>query len=470
MYGGGMFNNNSSNPVLTNVTFSSNQAAMSGGGMQNNSSNPVLTNVTFSANQATNPTFGSAGGMFNGNSSPIIRNTLFWGNTAPNGSTSEQQISDFGNTPNVDYSVVEGGYASGTNIISTDPNLGALNWYGGFTITVPLLPGSSAIDATSSNCPFYDQRGMGRSWPTCDIGAFEYPDFFPDAPRIDTPTENSYTQLLRPLISGTAGSAQAYATVTVKEVAATICTTTAALDGSWSCTPGADLSEALHTISVTQTDLSTQESIASTLSFTVDATAPSAPRIDMPTENSYINGGMPLISGTAGAAEAYATVTVNEDSATLCSAVADVDGSWICAPGANLSEGLHTISVTQTDLANNTSLASTRNFTVDMTNPSAPRIDTPAAGSYTNLVRPLISGTAGAAEANATVTVNEDSATLCSTVADVDGSWSCSPGKDLSGGLHTISVTQTDLANNTSLASTRSFTIPYLVYLPVARH
>ena len=267
MYGGGMFNNIGSNPVLTNVTFSSNQAVYTGGGMQNSSSNPVLTNVTFSANQATDLWVGGGGGMFNGGSSPVIHNAIFWGNTDTTGSISEKQIYTASGTPSVDYSVVEGGYASGTHIISTDPKLGTLGWYGGFTHTVPLLFGSSAINATSSNCPVYDQRGMNRSTPACDIGAFEYS--FPSAPRIDTPTENSHTNLVRPLISGTAGAAEAYATVTVKEGAITLCSTAAAGNGSWSCTPTFDLGSGIHSLSVTQTDLANNTSLASTRNFTI---------------------------------------------------------------------------------------------------------------------------------------------------------------------------------------------------------
>jgi len=76
----------------------------------------------------------------------------------------------------VSYSIVDGGYAGGTNI-NVDPKLSTLGNYGGFTQTIPLLPGSSAIDATSSNCPAQDQRGKTRSTPNCDIGAFESQGF-----------------------------------------------------------------------------------------------------------------------------------------------------------------------------------------------------------------------------------------------------------------------------------------------------
>jgi hypothetical protein len=75
----------------------------------------------------------------------------------------------------VSDSVVQGGYAGGTNIIATDPKLGALGNYGGFTQTIPIQSGSSAIDkGNDSVCPATDQRGVSRPQGAhCDIGAFE---------------------------------------------------------------------------------------------------------------------------------------------------------------------------------------------------------------------------------------------------------------------------------------------------------
>jgi hypothetical protein len=59
-------------------------------------------------------------------------------------------------------------------MITTDPLLGGLGYYGGFTPTVRLLPGSSAINAGSA-CPATDQRGVPRpQGGGCDIGAYEY--------------------------------------------------------------------------------------------------------------------------------------------------------------------------------------------------------------------------------------------------------------------------------------------------------
>jgi predicted outer membrane repeat protein len=165
-------------PILTNVTFSGNTADL-GGAIGNYQSSPVLSNVTFSNNAASS----YGGGIYNeSNSNPIVQNTILWGNSALNGS----QIYNDASTPIINDSVVQGGYIGGANIIATDPMLGALGNYGGITATVPLFAGSSAIDTgNDANCTATDQRGITRPQGLhCDIGAFEYV-----APATPTPTD-----------------------------------------------------------------------------------------------------------------------------------------------------------------------------------------------------------------------------------------------------------------------------------------
>ena len=168
-FGGGMSNFYSSSTTLANVTFSANTATY-GGGMYNIRSSPTLTNVTFSANSAKT----SGGGMYNKvGSNPQIRNTIFWGNS--------DQIDNYDSrdSPIVTDSVVQNGCPAGsicTNILTADPKLGTLGNYGGFTQTIPILAGSSAIDTgNDAVCPATDQRGVSRlQGAHCDIGAFEF--------------------------------------------------------------------------------------------------------------------------------------------------------------------------------------------------------------------------------------------------------------------------------------------------------
>ena len=60
-----------------------------------------------------------------------------------------------------------------TDDMRLDPKFGALDNYGGPTETLPLLPGSPAINAGSRGGPARDQRGFLRKHVP-DIGAFEY--------------------------------------------------------------------------------------------------------------------------------------------------------------------------------------------------------------------------------------------------------------------------------------------------------
>ncbi len=171
-WGGGMSISYSS-PTLTNITFSGNSASEKGGAMAlEHSVSLTLTNVTFRGNSA----FTSGGGMYNRYSSPTVRNAIFWGNTATDGA---QIYNIWTSTPILSDSIVQGGCPDSSttcaNIITADPRLGPLGYWGGSTLTIPLLPGSSAIDTgNDAACPSTDQRGVPRPQGAhCDIGAFE---------------------------------------------------------------------------------------------------------------------------------------------------------------------------------------------------------------------------------------------------------------------------------------------------------
>ncbi|GAB1486494.1 hypothetical protein MASR2M79_15440 [Aminivibrio sp.] len=116
--GGGMFNIDFE-PVVTNCTFSKNTATANGGGMQNyEDATTIVMNCTFSGNSAA-----LGGNMYNyldikGN--PTVTNSIFWGGV--NGEIIDEAVS---NTV-VSYSVVQGGYGPGSDIITTDPKLGPL--------------------------------------------------------------------------------------------------------------------------------------------------------------------------------------------------------------------------------------------------------------------------------------------------------------------------------------------------------
>lgn len=167
------------NPALTNVTISGTKKVdvfgTPGWGFGinvNTDSDPILNYVTVAGNEGI--------GMYvkDSSSDPQVRNSIFWGNES--NSNGEQITTDWFSHTTVTDSILQGGCSgwdwslSCTRVITSDPKLGPLGNYGGYTQTVPFRGGSSAIDATSNNCIPTDQRGWPRSSPNCDIGAYEY--------------------------------------------------------------------------------------------------------------------------------------------------------------------------------------------------------------------------------------------------------------------------------------------------------
>ena len=173
-FGGGL-SVNSSDPVLTNLTFGANTANSNGGGIYFSARGiPTLMNVTLSGNQAT----GSGGGIYISSGSPAFHNTLI-ANSPTGGDCVNDGGSGLSGSGNnlIEDSTQACGFANNVNgnIIGTDPQLGPLANNGGSTQTFALLSGSAAIDAgTDLGCPAYDQRGIARPYGShCDIGAYE---------------------------------------------------------------------------------------------------------------------------------------------------------------------------------------------------------------------------------------------------------------------------------------------------------
>lgn len=173
---GGAIFNSSSNPTLVNVTISGNSASNSGGAILNTGSSPSLTNVTVTGNSAY-----YTGGMYSYYASTItVKNSIFWGNTSPNFNPQNTIMTHPSGNPTVTFSYcsIQGGCPDGTcDNLFGDPIVGTLGSYGGTTQTVPLLPGSAAINAgDAASCPVADQRGITRTGG-CDLGAFEARSF-----------------------------------------------------------------------------------------------------------------------------------------------------------------------------------------------------------------------------------------------------------------------------------------------------
>src|SRR5262249_55423573 len=118
-------------------------------------STTTLTNCTVSGNSA------SVGGGISAATASVLNatNTIVAGNQASSGADIYGSLAT--NLHNL------------INMPADAAGLGTLGNYGGPTQTIPLLPGSPAINAgTSAGAPLTDQRGLPRFGPV-DIGAFE---------------------------------------------------------------------------------------------------------------------------------------------------------------------------------------------------------------------------------------------------------------------------------------------------------
>lgn len=186
-HGGGIVNSGTS--TVKSSTISGNSATGSGGAISNNGT-VTVTNCTMALNSAS---FG--GGILNSGTLMVMNNTIS-GNSAsfgggidcPTGTTTitNSIIANSGMGGNCigactgSYNLVDDNTCGAGFTNSLSINLGQQGNYGGGTLTIPLLPGSSAIDAgDSATCADVatvngiDQRGFPRPAGHCDIGAFE---------------------------------------------------------------------------------------------------------------------------------------------------------------------------------------------------------------------------------------------------------------------------------------------------------
>src|SRR5262249_36127880 len=143
-------------------------------------------------------------------------------------------------------------------------------------------------------------------------------------------------------------------------------------------------------------------SASATFAVIVDTHAPDAPVIA--SADGLTNDNTPTVSGIA---EPNSTVTLYEDSTVLGTATAGAStGAW-SIESATLADGSHSLSVSATDAAGNTSSASTAAFTIDTHAPASPVITSASPDTGSSSADQTTSATiltlSGTAEANSTV-------------------------------------------------------------------
>jgi len=291
----------------------------------------------------------------------------------------------------------------------------------------------------------------GNSGMASGLRTFIVDAFAPAVPVISSPLNNSLLRVTTPTISG---SGEAGSTVTVTESSNFLCSDVVDAGGIWSCSSAALTDDASYILAATAKDNFDGGKVSAPsapITITIDTTAPPAPVITAPSNNTFLNSTPISFSGTG--TTTGDEVTVFEVSTPLCSATVDGSNNWACSVVESLSEGAHTVTATATavDVATNISAASNPvSFTVDLTPPSAPVIQSPSSGAETNNVQPAFSGSA---EANSLVSVKNGATELCNSSADGSGQWACSSKPVLSEASHSITTEATDQTGNVSIAS-----------------
>ncbi|MDS1839529.1 Ig-like domain-containing protein, partial [Vibrio vulnificus] len=208
------------------------------------------------------------------------------------------------------------------------------------------------------------------------------------------------------------------------------------VDGEWTTTEPVAV-EGENTIIIRQTDEAGNSSESSTLTFTLDTTAPDAPQISLDTDSGSLVDDFLTNKGDF-------TVAGTEEGATV---EYFVNGEWTTTAPTPV-EGDNTIVVRQTDAAGNTSGSSTLTFTLDTTAPDAPQISLDTDSG--SLVDDFLTN-----KGDFTVAGTEEGATV---EYFVNGEWTTTAPTPVEGD-NTIIVRQTDAAGNTSGSSTLTFTL-----------
>ena len=179
--GGGIYDGDGHNEVVNSLFL--NNTARSGGGIGAafETGYPLITGCVFVGNESTSnysDGSGGGGGIFSHYGSPKIVNCILWQNVPT-------QVLAYSATPDVSYSLIEGGYAEGTSIFMDGPLFADLNNPAGVDGILGtgddglrITTGSPCIDAgNNADVPAYattDLTGNSRIFNNIvDIGAYE---------------------------------------------------------------------------------------------------------------------------------------------------------------------------------------------------------------------------------------------------------------------------------------------------------
>ncbi|HGK4675002.1 TPA: BapA/Bap/LapF family large adhesin [Kluyvera georgiana] len=290
--------------------------------------------------------------------------------------------------------------------------------------------------------------------------------------------DNQVTNDTTPILTGL-GTAGQYVTVYVDGSA--MGSVLVGLDGQWIFPIITPLSEGAHTFYVTEPDFVDPSPLFHT---TIDITPPAVSTLVITDNTGVLKG--PILNGTvtdethptiSGKTEAGAQVIIYDNLLELGRVTADSNGNWSFTPDSTYAAGLfHSVYVTATDAAGNTSTSLPIAYTVFTVQPLAPTILTADDdvgtlqnvlynGSATDDSRPLLHGTSF--ESNATIAIYDNGVFVTNVTTTVLGTWSWQPSTPLKDGPHSFTATVTNAIGVTSVAS-GSFTLTIDTVAPSA--
>ena len=211
--------------------------------------------------------------------------------------------------------------------------------------------------------------------------------------------------------------------------------------------------EGLNTVAVRQTDVAGNVSTATSFSFTLDTTAPTAPGVALTTDSGS--------SGTDHITNTGALTLSGIEAGALVQYSINNGQTWTNSFTA--VEGLNTVAVRQTDVAGNVSTATSFSFTLDTLAPMI-AIATIAGDNSINAAEaqagfPISGSETGADGQTVTVTIVDDTGRVVDsyTATAAGGTWSVNvtgaQATALADGTYTVTASVSDAAGNSATAT-----------------
>jgi len=267
------------------------------------------------------------------------------------------------------------------------------------------------------------------------------------------------------------GSAEAHATVVIRDHGLEIGRTTADANGKWSFDPVLPMGLGAHKLTAVAIDAAGNVSgVSNQFDLTLGTPEPpAAPVITSVVDdvgsvtgnllpNAVTDDARPTVNGNA---QPGMTVSIFVDGVLVGSAVAKATGEWSITPDADLADGPHNITAKATNAQGNTSdPTAAYPIVVDTTPPPVPvPADAALWDDVGQITGQITNGTVtddntptfvGTAEPNATVVVYDNGVKIGQAAVGADGTWTFTPAPALLDGAHKFNYEVVDKAGNVS--------------------